>query len=159
MATRCAGRDPVCFWCTVGDGLSHGLKKCPPDTLCPTFCVHRKGLDLHFCPAGAEINVLPPSRPAGSRFVKMMDDCQQAYRLPSAIHGLSHGLKKCPPDTFAQPFAYTGRDSICISAPAGQKLMCCRRRDRRQATVHRTVAFRWVRVPPSIIEKPLSQMG
>ena len=37
------------------------------------------------------------------------------------------------------------RDSI--------KFMCCRRQDRRQADVHRTSAFRWVRIPISAIKK------
>ena len=31
--------------------------------------------------------------------------------------------------------------------------MCCRRRDRRQADVHRTSAFRWVRIPIPAIKK------
>ncbi len=29
-----------------------------------------------------------------------MESCQQSYGLPSEFHGFSHGLKKCPPDTF-----------------------------------------------------------
>ena len=37
-------------------------------------------------------------------------------------------------------------DSICIFALWGQKLRCCRRRGRRQASVPRTLAFKWVRV-------------
>ena len=32
------------------------------------------------------------------------------------------------------------RDSTCFFSPMGRKVWCCRRRDRRQATVHRTVA-------------------
>ena len=37
-----------------------------------------------------------------------------------------------------------GLDYILLSLKKGV-LKCCRRRDRRQATVHRTVAFTWVR--------------
>ena len=37
--------------------------------------------------------------------------------------------------------------------------MCCRRRDRRQADVHRTSVFRWVRIPiPAIKKSPTTDV-
>ena len=67
--------------------------------------------------------------------------------------------KKCPPDTFCtsvrtgaalsnpnpRPIKNTTR--CVVRMRDSIKLRCCRRRDRRQATVHRTVAFRSVRIP------------
>ena len=47
-----------------------------------------------------------PSEQIGNRVLYrlppllILKSSQQSYRLPSAFEGLSHGLKKYPPDTF-----------------------------------------------------------
>ena len=112
-------------------GLSHGLKKC--------LCEKRDwGTRLHFC--CAKIIVLPPSsrrqatvhRTVATDFrvppfleekttrweMYRLSDCGlHPYRMYPTTGGLSHGLKKCPPDTFlhqcahwCRPFESPGRN-------------------------------------------------
>ena len=54
------------------------------------------------------------------------------------------GYQQSPQLLYLRPHPvpiHAGRDSFAFSPPPGRKLWCCRRRDRRQAIVHRTIAF------------------
>ena len=88
----------------------------------------------------------------GSRLHHIFDSHPHPYRMRLQIKGLSHGLKKCPPDTFLPRFArppfrvppsvlknadthlgirifwYTGRDSFAFLPGNGQKQRCHARR-------------------------------
>ena len=55
-----------------------------------------------------------------------MDHCQQPYRLPSVIHGLSHGLTKCPPDTSLHQCAHWCRPFKSVHLPEKADCECSR---------------------------------